>query len=256
MNTVRFAVLCVAVAVLAACSSSGTVSDRTGGNDAAIANMNLGAGYLQQGNTTLAIERLQRALAQDPRLVQAHTTIALAYDQIGELEEAEAHYLRAIELEPRNGGAANVYAVFLCNRQNRWADAEPYFRRAADDPNYPTPEAALTNAGVCARDAGQDAAAEQNFRAALTRRPSFPDALLNMIELSYEQRNFQQARAFVQRYLTTQPPTAPVLWMCFNVERELGNAEASQRCASQLRSGFQGSAELAQLEEQQRRDGR
>ena len=116
--------------------------------------MNLGAGYVRQGNCTLAIERLRRALAQNPRLVEAHSTIAIAYDQIGSLEEAETHYLRATQLDPSSGGAANSYAVFLCNRQNRWTDAEPYFRRAAGDPNYPTPEAALTNAGVCARDAG------------------------------------------------------------------------------------------------------
>lgn len=256
MKTLRFAVLCLGVGVLAACASSGTVGDRASGSDAAIANMNLGAGYLRQGNTTLAIERLQRALAQDPRLAQAHSTIALAYDQIGEIEQAEEHYARAAQLEPNNGVTANFYAVFLCNRQQRWADAAPYFRRAADDANYPTPEAALTNAGVCARDAGEAAAAEENFRAALARSPNFPDALLNMIELSYEQRNFLQARAFVQRYLTAQAPTAPVLWTCFNVERELENSDAAQRCASQLRSGFQGSAELAQLEEQQRRDGR
>jgi type IV pilus assembly protein PilF len=257
MNIFRFAVLFAGVAALAACAGSGTVGDRAlSGNDAAIANMNLGAGYLRQGNTTLAIERLQRALAQDPRLAQAHSTIALAYDQIGEFEQAEMHYLRATELEPRNGVTANFYAVFLCNRQQRWADAQPYFRRAADDSNYPTPEAALTNAGVCAREAGEPEAAMENFRAALARRPNFPDALLNMMELSYEQRNFMQARAFVQRYLAAQPATAPVLWMCFNVERELNDSAAAQRCASQLRSGFQGSAELAQLEEQQRRDGR
>ena len=102
--------------------------------------MNLGAGYLRQGNTELAIERLRRALAQDPRLVEAHSTIAVAYDQIGNLEEAETHYRRATQLDPDNGGAANAYAVFLCNRQNRWADAEPYFRRAADDATYTTPE--------------------------------------------------------------------------------------------------------------------
>ncbi len=257
MNTLRFAVLCVAVVALAACSSSGTVSsDRTTGNSAAVANMNLGAGYLRQGNTTLAIERLQRALQQDPRLAQAHSTIALAYDQIGEFDQAEMHYRRATELEPRNGVSANFYAVFLCNRQQRWADAAPYFRRAAEDPNYPTPEAALTNAGVCARDAGQPEAAMENFRAALARNASFPDALLNMMQLSYEQGNFLQTRAFVQRYLAAQPATAPVLWMCFNTERELEDMAAAQRCASQLRSGFQGSAELAQLEEEQRRDGR
>jgi len=256
MNTLRFVAVCFCTAVLAACAGSGSVGARSSNSDAAIANMNLGAGYLQQGNITLAIERLERALMQDPRLVQAHSTIALAYDQIGNLELAETHYLRATELDPGNGNAANFYAVFLCNRQNRWADAEPYFRRAADDSNYPTPEAALTNAGVCARDAGQVDVAMESFREALARNPNFPDALLNMMELTYQQRNFLQARAFVQRYLAARPATAPVLLTCVNVERELANPEAAQRCATQLRSGFRGSAELAQLEEQQRSDGR
>ena len=256
MNPIRFVAVCVCVAGLSACSGSGTVSDRSSGPSAAVANMNLGAGYLRQGNTTLAIERLQRALAQDPRLVQAHSTIALAYDQIGNLDEAESHYRRATELDPSNGNAANFYAVFLCSRQKRWADAEPYFRRAVQDSNYPTPEAALTNAGVCARDAGQVEAATERFRDALARNPSYPDALLSMMELSYQQRNFLQTRAFVQRYLAARPPTAAVLWTCFNVETELGNADAAQGCAAQLRNDFRGSAELAQLEEQTRRDGR
>jgi type IV pilus assembly protein PilF len=255
MNTLRLVLLFGCAAVLAACAGSGTVGQRASSSDAAIANLNLGAGYLRQGNTTLAIERLQRALDQDPRNVQAHSTIALAYDQAGSLEEAEMHYRRATQLDPASGVAANFYAVFLCNRQKRWADAEPYFRRAANDPNYPTPEAALTNAGVCARDAGQNEAAVENFRAALARNASYPDALVNMMALSYEQQNFLQTRAFVQRYLAANSPTAPVLWLCFNVERELKDEAAADRCAAQLRSGFRGSDELARLEEQQRRDG-
>jgi hypothetical protein len=44
--------------------------------------------------------------------------------------------------------------------------------------------------------------------------------------------------------------------MCVNVERELDDEAAADRCAAQLRSGFRGSDELAQLEAQQGRDGR
>jgi len=255
MRTLRSAGLCLVLAALTACANSGSMNQRASANEAAVANMNLGAGYLRQGNTELAIERLQRALSQDPRLVDAHSTIAVAYDQIGKLEEAETHYSRATQLDPNNGGAANAYAVFLC-RQNRYQDAEPFFRRAADNATYTTPEVALTNAGVCARDAGQLDAAAENFRLALARNPSYPDALINMMELSYQGGNYLQARAFVQRYLQARPATAPVLWTCFNVERALDNAEAADRCASQLRSGFQGSPELAQLEAQQRGNGR
>jgi type IV pilus assembly protein PilF len=255
MNTARSVPLLVSLIALAACAGGVGVDDGPPVNEAAVANMNLGAGYLQQGRTDLAIERLQRALAQDPRLVLAHTTIAVAYDQIGSLEEAEMHYRRATELDPDSAGAANAYAAFLCNRQNRWADAEPYFRRAAANPTYATPEVPLTNAGLCARAAGQNEAAANNFRAALARNPSYPDALLNMMELSYQDQNYMQTRAFVQRYLDTRPPTAAVLLMCFNTERELNNAQAAEGCAAQLRSGFQGSPELEQLE-QQRTNGR
>jgi type IV pilus assembly protein PilF len=209
--------------------------------------MNLGAGYLRQGNMELAIERLQRALVQDPKLVQAHTTIALAYDLIGNLDEAENHFKRATQLDSSDGSAANGYAAFLCTHGNRWAEAQPYFRRAADDTKYGTPEVALTNAGVCARDAGELEAAEESFRAALMRNPRFADALLNMLELTYQRGEYLQTRAFMQRYLDVRPATASVLLMCVKAERALNNGAGADRCAAQLRNGFPGSPEIRQL---------
>lgn len=252
MSTLRLAWCGAVLLMLQACAGGGGGVDRGSGDDAAVANMNLGAGYLRQGRTDLAIERLLRALDQNPRLADAHSTIAIAYDQIGSRDDAERHYRRATQLEPNNPAAANSYAVFLC-RHNRWSDAEPYFRRAADNRDYPTPEVALTNAGVCARNSGATEAAQQYFRDALTRNPTFPDALSNMMDLAYRGGNYMQARAFVQRYLAARPPTAAVLWLCFNVETELEDAAAAERCAAQLRTGFQGSPELAQLEARQRR---
>lgn len=240
---------------LQACVTSGSTNDGATDAEAAVANMNLGAGYLRQGRTDLAIERLLRALDQDPKLANAHSTIAIAYDQIGSPEDAEMHYRRATQLEPDNAAAANSYAVFLC-RQNRWPDAEPYFRHAAEIRAYTTPEVPLTNAGVCARNANAPEQAGAFFRAALSENPVFPDALANLMDMSYQSGNFMQARAFVQRYLAAHPPTAQVLWMCVNVENELNDRAAADRCATQLKSGFQGSAELQQLEEQQRSDGR
>jgi type IV pilus assembly protein PilF len=248
MSTLRSACIGLAAAALTACvTSGGSVGEPASDNEAAIANMNLGAGYLRQGNMDLAIERLQRALVQDPKLVQAHTTIALAYDLIGNLEEAESHFKRATELDSSDGSAANGYAAFLCTHGNRWAEARPYFRRAADDTKYGTPEVALTNAGVCARDAGELEAAEESFRAALMRNPRFADALLNMLEITYQRGEYLQTRAFMQRYLDLRPATASVLLMCVNAERALNNAAAADRCAAQLRNGFPGSPELQQL---------
>jgi len=255
MNTLRLTWLGGVLVALSGCAGSGTVADGGATTDPAVANMNLGAGYLQQGRADLAIERLERALAINPRLVGAHSTIAVAFSQRGDLAQAERHYRRATELAPSDGAPANAYAAFLCQQQ-RWTEAEPLFRRAARDADYATPEVALTNAGVCARDAGADDKAAESFRAALGRNPTYPDALLNLMDLSYQQRNFLQTRAFVQRYLAAHAPAAPVLWLCFNAERELANAEAADRCAAQLRAGFRGTPELQALEDLQRRDGR
>ena len=250
MSARRLVVTALAfVALISASGESSAARKRNAGPDAAVANMNLGSGYLRQGRLDLAIERLQRALDQNPRLADAHATIAIAYDQLGSNEDAEKHYKRATQLEPQNPAAANSYAVFLC-RQNRWKDAEPYFRRAADNREYATPEVALTNAGVCARDSGDLEAAQSYFREALTRSPAFPDALTNMMDLSYQGGNYMQARAFVQRYLEARPATAAVLLVCYRVERELKNVAAADKCAMQLRSGFQDSRELAQLEQE------
>ena len=205
MNASRLSVVAACCFLAQACVTESSTGQRVASDDdAAVANMNLGAGYLRQGRADLAIDALERAIELNPRLADAHSTIAIAYDQRGDNTLAEQHYRRATSLEPGNAAAANSYAVFLC-RQDRWPDAEDYFRRAAETPRYATPEAALANAGVCASNAGDNAKAEEYLRAALDKNPEYPDALSSMIELSYREQEYMQARAFMQRYLDVRP---------------------------------------------------
>jgi type IV pilus assembly protein PilF len=252
MSSLRVALLLVLSLAAVSANAARQARER---DQAAIANVNLGAGYLRQGRLDLAVERLQRALKQNPKLADAHSVIAIAYDQLGMLDEAEQHYRRATQLESGNSASANAYAVFLC-RQHRWPEAEPFFQRAAANPTYATPEVAFTNAGVCARESGAADKAGDYFRSALVRNPGYPDALTNLMTMAYDSGNYLQARAFVQRYLDSSPATAPVLLMCVNVETQLNNRDGADKCAARLRTGFQGSPELARLEEQQKRDGR
>lgn len=256
MNSGQVTAVVAVCWILQACVTAAAPERPASNQEAAVANLNLGAGYVQQGRADLALEPLARALELDPRLADAHSTIAIAYDQLGRADQAEPHYRRATTLDPGNGAAANSYAVFLCQRQNRWRDAESYFRRAAENPRYQTPAVALANAGLCARDAGDNDTAERYFRAALERDPAFPAALSSMIDLSYRDANYLQARAFLQRYLDVQPPSAALLRLCFDIERHLVNLAGAERCAAQLRERFPDSPELAELQEIMRRDGR
>lgn len=257
MNAVRsisrsMLVLAALSALLAGCAGASGRSSSS--SEAAQANLNLGVAYLRQNRPDLAIENLERALRLEPRLGAAHNALALAHDQLGNTKEAEDHYERAIDLEPTNPIIANSYAVFLC-RSNRWNDAEPYFRRAVANRNYTTPAAALTNAGNCARSAGQLDRAEEYYREALSRNPSYPDALSAMMEVAYRGENYLQARAFLQRYLDAAAPTPRVLLLCYNIERELGDRRAADECGQRLRRQFPESPELAQLRQLERDAG-
>lgn len=236
--------LCQGCVSTSATSASGTA---TSGGAAAVANLNLGAAYLRQGRLTLALERLDRALDHDPRLAEAHSTIATVYDRLGDVDEARDHHRRAIRLAPNDPATANSFGVFLC-RHERWSDAEPLFLRAAGNPRYHTPEVALTNAGICARNAGDGARAEQYLRDALARNPIYADGLFNLAALAFANSELGEARRFLGRHFVNAPDSAQAAWLCFQVETGLGNRGNARHCASRLREQFPESPESAQLE--------
>ncbi len=230
----------------AACVTTSSGPEPASAEEAAVANMNLGIGYLRQGRPEVAVDALERAIDLNPRLAPAHSALAIAYGQLNETETAEQHHRRATQLAPDNSDVQNAYAVFLC-LHNRWKDAEPYFERAVSNPRYSTPAVARVNAGNCARDANDLEKAEANYRAALELEPRNADALDGMIELSVLQQNFLQARAFIQRSFAAHSPTARELALCHYAEQQLENQEAANDCLRQLRTGFPESPELARI---------
>ena len=212
------------------------------GSNAAIANLNLGAAYLRQGELALAVERLERALQHDARLVEAHSTIATVYDQLGAVEQAREHHREAIQLDPGDPAAANSYGVFLCRRQT-WSEAEEQFLRAARNTRYPTPEVALTNAGICAGYAADGKQARLYFHEALSRNPAYPEGLYNMASLAFNDNDLSAARQYLDRSMESAPNDARVVRLCFQVETRLGNTEGARQCAAKMRELSPGSAE-------------
>lgn len=239
-----------AAATLSACVSTSSVQQPSD-DEAAVANMNLGIGYLRQGRPDAAVDALERAVDLNPRLANAHSALALAYDQLDEVSQAESHHRRATQIDPGNADVQNSYAVFLC-RQGRWADAQRYFERALDDERSGLRAATLVNAGNCARSANELAKAEENYRAALEIDASNADAMAGMVEVAIRNENFLQARAFIQRLFVTSRPTSYHLLVCYIVESRLGDTAAADSCARQLRGSFPNSTEAVRLRELER----
>ncbi|AVP98179.1 type IV pilus biogenesis/stability protein PilW [Ahniella affigens] len=182
----------------------------------------LGQAYLSKGQLDLAMDKLQRSLKLDPKYPDTHTVIAIVYEQIGKMAEAETHYRQAYKLSPNAGLSANNLGRFLCSQQ-RYADAEKLFVKAIEDPFYKTPETARVNRAVCARKSGNIAVATEQFREVLAEKPEDPIALWSMAELSLTAGDYMRARAFYERWLGGNEQNPESLDLGMRIESKLGN---------------------------------
>ena len=139
--------------------------------EAARVHTELGQQYLRQGKLEIALGDLNKALEFDPDYIDAHTVIAVLYEQIGENSKAEEHYKRAAQLKPKGGAELNNYGWFLC-KLGRYDESQGYFQRAIADPFYKTPWLALTNAGTCLLKAGKRDEAETRCAPRSSRVPT------------------------------------------------------------------------------------
>jgi type IV pilus assembly protein PilF len=192
---------------------------------------------MRGGDLAQAAKLAKQALDSDPSLADAHTVLALVAARQGNAKDAGDHYAAAAKLAPTRGIALNNYGVWLCGA-GRPAEALPLFDRALADPAYPTPAAALGNAGACALRAGQQVRAERDLRHALDLDPAEPTALAGMARLEYAAGDYLQARAFSERRLAAGPPTAEVLQLASQIEQKLGDAAAAARYVQRMRDEF------------------
>lgn len=231
---------CGAALVLSACATS---PERMGSREptdqerAAQLNLGLAAGYIEQGDYEVALERLQRAERLSPSSAEVQSMLGLLYEQIRRPALAQQHYERSVRLAPESGSALNNYGAWLC-RSGRPAEADQWFRRALDDPFYRTPTAALSNAGACALAAGNTTAAEGYLRRVVELEPNNPEVLLQLAKLQVRNGDFMRARAFIQRREAVAEMDPEALELAALVEDRLGDRSSADRYRSRLRSQF------------------
>ena len=242
--------------LLAACVSNSTLpGEKVSLQQASQYNVELGVAYLQQGRRDLAMQKLQLALQQNSDNANAYMSLGLLYNSIGDTTRAEENFRTALRKAPDNPQIQNNYAVFLC-QHGKPQDSEKYFMEAAQNPLYPTPEAAYTNAGVCANKIPDTTAAAQYFQKALAVNPNFPEALYQMARLNYNLKQYLNARAFIERFVSAAPQPRPeVLLLGVRTERALGNSQAAADYAKKLVRLFPNSPEAQQLTQSETNGG-
>ncbi len=122
----------------------------------------------QQGKSQEAVAALEKALAVDPKHGKAHNNLALAAIDLGELEEAEAHYRESLAIEPQPAIYNDL--GFVLERQGMTEEAAELYRKSLEL----DPESASAHFNLAASLArrGEFAEAERHFRAALEQSPN------------------------------------------------------------------------------------
>lgn len=223
-----------------------TTSKAQQAQDAARIHTELGQHYMQIGDLQSALAKLKLALQFDDSYAPAHTVIAVIYERINDLPDAEQNYRRAVELEPKKGMPNNNLGAFLC-RIGKSEEALGYFQRAVADPFYDTPDVAWTNDGICRMHLNDTAGAENSFRQALRVNPGNADALYQMARAMYLSNDAFHASAFLQRYEALGRPSAAALKLGHDIELRLGDTDAARNYNKRLQSQFPDSEQAQAL---------
>lgn len=205
--------------------------------DALHYSLQLGYGYMENGQYAVAIEKFQRALELDKNSSEAYLGLAETYARLGQRAKAEEHYRRAIALAKNPGSAHNNYGVFLCGQGNLRA-AESEFLAALADPTYKTPAFAYTNAAICVRKLPDLPKAKAYLDQATQVDPRYPEAWRELAGLALEEHQYEAARGYLERYHQLAAPGRDSLTLAYRIESAAGNTAAAERLAERLKKDF------------------
>jgi len=246
--TLRAALLLCFVNVLAGCVSSGSVdpmSTSKGRDQARAAYVQLGIGYLQQGSTERAKVPLKKALDLDSSDPDANAALALIFQAEMEPELADKQYLKALSARSNDARILNNYGSFLYE-QKRYKEAYERFQQAAADTLYPERSRVFESLGMTALRLNLRDEATGYFTKALRLDRQQPRSLLEMAELSFEDRHYVPAREYYDRFSQLSDQNARSLLLGTRLAKIYDDRDKAASFGLQLKRLYPGSPEYQQ----------
>jgi len=158
------------------------------------------------GQMQAAVEEHERALAADPKNVQAHLNLITLYARLGQTEKAEEHYRALLEIDPNLVESHYNYGVMLTGQQKHKEAAEAYRRALEINPYYA--EAHSNYAYLLMIEGRLDEAAE-HYRAAIANKPNYRLAHFNLGRILVHQGKAADAISHFLQTLTPEDEDTP-----------------------------------------------
>lgn len=251
--SVRAALLLCFLTLLAGCVTSGNVDpmSTSKGREAALqAYVQLGIGYLQQGQTERAKVPLKKALDLNSSDADANAALALVFQLEMEPELADEHFRKALASRRSDARILNNYGSFLYE-QKRYKEAYERFEQAAADNLYPERSRVFENLGMTAVMLGDREAASAHFTKALRMDRQLPRALLEMAELSYEDRHYVPSRDYYDRFSQLSEQNARSLLLGTRLAKIYEDRNKAASYGLQLKRLYPGTPEYQQYQSEQ-----
>ena len=144
--------------------------------DCWLAHNNLGVYLYHEGHIEDAIAHYHKALQIDPNHFDTLYNLGAALAVQGRLDEAIENYRKALQINPDYSSALNNLGIALATKGQLDEAIKNYRKAIQIDPNFCE---ALDNLGVALATKGQFDAAIQTYRQAIRINPNLPDTFYN-----------------------------------------------------------------------------
>jgi len=210
------------------------------------------AGALMQDKKELyAVEILDRALClkhlSTHQRFELHKASGNALTRLMNVQEAEAHYRSALEINPdAEEIQSNLGTLYL--QSGRIQDAKRAFEDAvaANQANC----SAWVGLGCCLMALNLKNEAVRCFASALEIEIRNPTAIFYLVKCAYETKNYVAAERLVSKYVETAPVSANLLYSLAGLHYHLGRVEDAHKVASkvlQIKADHHGAHELVKM---------
>lgn len=245
--TLRAVLLLLLLGLLSGCVTTGKVNPmdtKKGRNDARDAYIQLGLGYLRQGDTERAKVPLKNALDIDSNSQDANAALALVFQVEKEPKLAEEYFRKALSAG-EDARIRNNYGSFLYE-QKRYPEAYEMFQKAASDPLYPERSRVFENLGMAAKQLGRQDEAQLYLEKAVGMNRQQPRALLELAEIAYARQQYVPARDYFQRFSQLSEQNARSLLLGVRLAKVFEDKNTAASYGLQLKRLYPGTPEYQQ----------
>lgn len=252
---VRAALAVLLTTFLTACVTTddqgNPVKTDEGREEAVVAYIQLGIGYLQSGDAERAKAPLQKALDLDPSNSDANAALALVFQTEMEPQLAEQYYRKALAESPDDSRIRNNYGSFLFE-QERYKEAYESFEKAAADTMYSERSRVFANLGRAAVKLNQPQIAKKHFEKSLRLNRRQPAVLLELAQISFDEKMYVPARDYYQRYSKmVNEQDARALLLGIRLANIFEDRDTAASYGLQLKRLYPGSPEYRQYQSEQ-----